>query len=131
MQDAIDAFADRLDLRHVGQIRRLEFFVPAEIGRRLEVREQEVRVDRRQQFAQGCADSAGSAGHQYAWHFFPRLIQPICGDWPGMIANQSARKRNNENSKCPMLRLTTKTIPKPILKAAAPPLAIPILPFTR
>ena len=74
MQDAVDAFADRLDLRDVGQLRRLEFFASAEIGGRLEVAEQQVRIDRWQQFAQGGADSPGSAGHQYAWHFFPRVL---------------------------------------------------------
>jgi len=77
MQDAVDALADRLDLREVSQIGRLEFFVRAEIGRRLQVGEQEVRINRRQQFAQGCADPAGRAGHQYAWHFFP-LVRAIC-----------------------------------------------------
>ncbi len=51
MQDAIDAFADRLDLCEVGEIGRLEFFTLAEIGGRLEVAEQQVRIDRRQQFA--------------------------------------------------------------------------------
>src|SRR6478609_6365100 len=31
MQDAVDAFADRLDLREIGQVCRLEFFTHAEI----------------------------------------------------------------------------------------------------
>src|SRR3954454_3886395 len=35
MQDAVDAFADRLDLREIGEIGRLEFFVRTEIGWRL------------------------------------------------------------------------------------------------
>src|SRR6266481_2735768 len=124
MQDAVDAFADRLDLGDVGQLRRLEFFTAAEIGGRLEVAEQEVRIDRRQQFAQTGADSPRCAGHQYAWHFFPRLLTPpICGRWPGVIANQTARKRNNENSKCPMHR--------PMRLAGGRQVIIPIPPSTR
>ncbi|MEH2507319.1 hypothetical protein V1290_006130 [Bradyrhizobium sp. AZCC 1578] len=71
MQDAVDAFADRLNLRHVGEIGRLELLVLAEIGRRLQVAQQQVRIDRLQELAQGCADPAGGAGHQYAWHLFP------------------------------------------------------------
>ena len=66
MQDAVDAVANRLDLREIGQIGRLEFFVLAEIGRRLQIAQQQVRIDRRQQFAQARANSPGSAGHQYA-----------------------------------------------------------------
>src|SRR5450755_856637 len=72
MQDAVNAFADRLDLCEIRQIGRLEVFVAAEISRRLEVAEHQIRIDRRQQLAQGCADPPGGAGHQYAWHFFPR-----------------------------------------------------------
>ena len=75
MQDAVDAFADRLDLREVGQIGRLEFFVAAEIVRRLQIAQQQVRIDRRQQFAQARADPAGGAGHQYAWHFIPSVLK--------------------------------------------------------
>ena len=71
MQDAVDALANRLDLREIGQIGRLEFFVLAEISRRLQIAQQQVRIDRRQQFAQARADSPGRTGHQYAWHFFP------------------------------------------------------------
>ncbi len=48
MQDAVDALADRLDLRQIGQFGRLEFFICAEIGRRLQVAQQQVRIDRRQ-----------------------------------------------------------------------------------
>jgi hypothetical protein len=58
MQDAVDAFADRLDLGEIGQIGRLEFLVLAEIGRRLQIAQQQVRIDRRLQLAQGCADPA-------------------------------------------------------------------------
>src|ERR1700692_3055686 len=72
MQDAVDTLADRLDLRRVRQFCRLEFFVSAEIGRRFQVAQQQVRIDRRQQLSQACADSTGRAGHQYAWHFIPR-----------------------------------------------------------
>jgi len=72
MQDTVDAFADRLDLREIGEVGRLEVFAFAEIGGRLQVAEQQVRIERRQQFAQRCADSPGGAGHQDAWHFFPR-----------------------------------------------------------
>jgi hypothetical protein len=79
MQDAVDAFADRLDLRHVGEIGRLELLVLSQIGRRLQIAQQQVRIDRRQQLAQGCADPAGGAGHQYAWHFVPLISRPICG----------------------------------------------------
>jgi hypothetical protein len=56
MQDAVDAFADRLDLRHVGEIGRLELLVLSQVGRRLQIAQQQVRIDRRQQLAQGCAD---------------------------------------------------------------------------
>ena len=105
MQDAVDAFADRLDLREIGEIGRLEFFVLAEIGRRLQIAQQQVRIDRRQQFAQRCADPAGGAGHQYAWHFFPLHLAT---DLRSLAGNDSklkrSRKRNNENSKCPMHR---------------------------
>jgi hypothetical protein len=79
MQDAVDAFADRIDLRRIGQLGRLEFLVCAEIGGRLLLAQQQVRIDRRQQFAQGRADPAGCAGHQYPWHFVPRLLRPNCG----------------------------------------------------
>ena len=104
MQDAVDAFADRLDLREVGEIGRLEFFVAAEIGRRLQIAQQQVRIDRRQQFAQARADPAGGAGHQYAWHFFPLVLQTDLRSLAdGMIANQNGRgNASNENSKCPM-----------------------------
>src|SRR5664279_4760763 len=73
MQDAVDALADRLDLREVGEIRRLEFLACAEIGGRLEVAQEQIRIDRRQQLAQAGADPPRRAGHQYAWHFVPRL----------------------------------------------------------
>jgi hypothetical protein len=73
MNDAVDAFAHRLDLGHVGQIGRLEFLVLAEIGGRLEVAQQQIRIDRRQQLAQARADSTGSAGHQNTWHLIPHL----------------------------------------------------------
>ena len=55
----------------IGKIGGLEFFVFAEIGRRLDVAEHEIRIDRRQQFAQARSDPARGAGHQYTWHFFP------------------------------------------------------------
>jgi hypothetical protein len=73
MQNAVDAVANRLNLREVGEIGRLEFFIRAEIGGCFQVAQQQVRIDRRQQFAQAAADSAGGAGHQDAWHFFPRF----------------------------------------------------------
>ena len=47
-------------------------FILAETGGRVEIAEQQVRIDRRQQFAQARSDPAGGAGHQYAWHLFPR-----------------------------------------------------------
>ena len=50
----------------IGKIGRLELFVFAEIGRRLEVAQQEVRIDRRQQFSQGRSNSSRSAGSQCA-----------------------------------------------------------------
>src|SRR5665213_3622466 len=71
MQDAVDALAERLDLRGIGQFGGLELFCAAEIGRRLEVAQEQIRIDRRQQFAQARAYAAGRAGHQYAWHFIP------------------------------------------------------------
>ena len=71
MQDAVDALADRLDLREIGQIGRLEFFVGAEIGRRLEIAEQQIRIDRRQQFAQARADSAGTRRSSICVAFHP------------------------------------------------------------
>jgi hypothetical protein len=73
MNDAVDAFANRLDLCPIGKIRRLELFVLAEIGGRLQVAQQQIRIDRRQQLAQARADSTRRAGHQYAWHFFPHF----------------------------------------------------------
>src|SRR5258708_33413439 len=76
MQDAVDACANRLDLRRIGQLRRLEFFACAEIGRRPHVAQQQVRIDRRQQLAQGCANSPRRAGHQYSWHLTPRFGSP-------------------------------------------------------
>lgn len=57
MQDAVDALADRLDLCEVGEIGGLEFLVSAEIGGLLDVAEQEVGIDRRQQLAQARSDS--------------------------------------------------------------------------
>ena len=42
MQDAVDILADRLDLREIGQLRRLEFFASAEIGGRFQVAQQQV-----------------------------------------------------------------------------------------
>ncbi len=73
MQDAVDALADRLDLRGVGQFRLHEPLGIAQVGRRLDVAEQQVRIDRRQQFSQARADPAGRAGHQNPWHFVPRF----------------------------------------------------------
>jgi hypothetical protein len=72
MQDAVDALADRLDLREVRKLGRLKLFVCAEIGRRLHIAQQQIGVNRRQQLPQACADTSRCAGHQYAWHLFPR-----------------------------------------------------------
>src|SRR5436190_12664069 len=71
MQDAVDAVADRLDLGEIGKVGFLEFFAAGKAGRRVEVAEHEVRIDRRQHFSQRCSNSACGAGHQYAWHLFP------------------------------------------------------------
>jgi len=73
MQNAIDAFADRLDLSEVGEIGGLELLVAAEIVRPVDVAEQQVRIDRRQQLVQLRSNSARGAGHQYAWHLFPQF----------------------------------------------------------
>jgi hypothetical protein len=91
MQDAVDALADRLDLRHVGKIGCLEFLVLAEIGRRLQVAQHQVRIDRRQQLAQARADPAGGAGHQYAWHLFPLILAT---DLRSLAGNDSKLKRS-------------------------------------
>src|SRR5262245_41655761 len=71
MQDAVNALADRLDLREIGKIGRLEFLVLCEIGGLVDVAEQQVRIDRRQQLAQGRSNSPRGTGHQYAWHLVP------------------------------------------------------------
>ncbi|MGY4458932.1 hypothetical protein ACVWYI_002892 [Bradyrhizobium sp. LB13.1] len=73
MDDAVDALADRLDLRHVGEVRRLELLVRAEVGGRADVAEQQVRIDRRQQFSQARSNPARSSRHQDARHVFPRM----------------------------------------------------------
>ena len=75
MQDAVDALADRFDLGEIGEVGGLEFFARAEIGGRFHVAQHQIRIDRRQQFAQARADFTGSAGHQYAWHFIPRFLR--------------------------------------------------------
>ena len=124
MQDAVDAFADRLDLREIGQIGRLEFLVLAEIGRRLQIAQQQVRIDRRQQLAQARADPAGGAGHQYAWHFVPSYLATDLRSLAGNDSKPNARKRNsNENSKCPMQHRTRRLAPGDLLSRSGDPRA--------
>ncbi|MET4774544.1 hypothetical protein ABIA28_006758 [Bradyrhizobium elkanii] len=60
-------------LCEVGEIGRLELFVAAEIGGLLDIAQQEIRIDRRQQLAQARSDSPRCTGHQYAWHAVPLL----------------------------------------------------------
>lgn len=76
MQDAVDALADRLDLCEVGEIGRLELFVAAEIGGLLDIAEQEVRIDRRQQLAQARSDSPDAP--VINMRGMPSLILPVC-----------------------------------------------------
>ena len=87
MQDAVDALADRLDLCEIGQLGRLEFFVDAKIGGRLDDR--------------STADPDRSAATTFAGlcrllpmrrslrcvAFDPAFLQPNCGRRPAMIAN--------------------------------------------
>jgi hypothetical protein len=87
MQDAVDAFADRLDLREIGEVGRLEFLVLAEIGGRFQIAEQQVRIDRRQQLAQARADSAGAPViNMRGISSLVLILRPICGPassgWP-------------------------------------------------
>jgi hypothetical protein len=62
MQDAVNALADRLDLRQIRQLGRLESFVSAEIGGRLEIAQHQIGINRRQEFSQTCADGSRCAG---------------------------------------------------------------------
>src|ERR1700746_884352 len=141
MQDAVDALADRLDLSEVGQVGCLELLVRCEGGRRLDIAEQEVRIDRRQQLAQRRAYAPRRAGHQNTWHLLPRLHLsskatnlrspsaianlrlPICDLGRAMIADHLPRKRNNENRKCQMHLL--------MIWAGVLPLITPIPPSMR
>src|SRR5260370_25452630 len=100
MEGAVDAFEDRLDLRRIGQLRRLEFFASAEIGGRPHVAQQQVRIDRGQQLAQGRANFPRCAGQQYAWHSIPRfavrneygavMLAPQVAPPPSLRGNGSA-----------------------------------------
>src|SRR5882757_4052317 len=100
MQDAVNAVADRLDLRQIGQLGRLELLVGAEIGGRFQIAEKQVRIDRRQQFSQSGADPAGSAGHQYAWHFIP-LFRSRGDEYDAAAAVRQAMARNTNTTVIP------------------------------
>ena len=75
MDDAFDALDGLLDLVELGEVGGDERLVVAEIGRRLDVAQPQLGIDRLQQLAQASADVAGGAGQQNTFHACPpRLI---------------------------------------------------------
>jgi len=68
MENAVDALAHCLALGEIGKVRHLESLIRAEIRRRRDVGEQQVRIDRRQELPQSRSDSARSSRHQDARH---------------------------------------------------------------
>src|SRR5262249_46006202 len=62
----------------------------------LNVTEQQVRIDRRQQFSQGCTDATGCACHQDFWHFVPRLctadLRSFAGSYSKLTCEQTQKQ---------------------------------------
>ncbi|HMH60047.1 MAG TPA: hypothetical protein VK561_01965, partial [Bradyrhizobium sp.] len=58
-----------------------------------------VRIDRRQQFSQSGADPAGSTGHQYAWHFIPRVA--VRNQYGALAAVRQVITRNTNTTVIP------------------------------
>ena len=69
MDDALHAVDGGFHLFEVGQVRLDEPFAGAEIGRRLDVAQPELGVDRPEQPAQALSHVARGTRQQYALHF--------------------------------------------------------------
>ena len=68
MHDPLYALASLLDLGRLGEIGLDELLIGFEIGRLLQVRDDQAGINRLQQAPQIGADSAGRAGDEYALH---------------------------------------------------------------